>query len=240
MSQQLTQLKMSDEYVLVRKDQKDVKESVASVPVSLPKQIAAGVSVKALLKGAKRSGANTMQLNAKLAQASFFTSGANATQFPVVTITASSFQDFTYYQNVYDEYRVREIVCHACVQPSASPTTLGRAWSLAFDPGNSGAYGSIYDTLCAQKAIGPVAIPSVILSDTTKTGFQILKSGKLLPLFNAGGGVVTPVVGGSWCSTSDNSCIHGYIKGAVDAIGAALTTTIAVWTVLHCEFRMRT
>jgi len=241
------------EYVLVRKakaspesheksDTKDVKavvlKSLASVP---PAAFKAVMMASRILKKGKNRG-NTLTVNAKLASLSTFNSGANATQFPVVTITVSGYTDYASFAAVYDEYRVKSFTFHISMTPSAAVLTPGRIWGAAFDSGNAAAYSIVYDVITAQRSAGPFACGPLNAApqQVTATGFHAFSSGKLLPLLTAGAGTLAPLLGGAWIATSDNSAVQGYLKFGVDALGAAITSNVSVTTIAHVEFRMRT
>jgi len=237
MSQQ-SQSKSTEEYVLVRKDQFDSKSAVQTAAAPDMKMVK---NIRSSMKGAKRQG-NTLSVNAKLVTLVNFTSAANTTQFPVLPLVVSGFQDFAGFGGVYDEYRVKSFEFHISCTPSATPTTVGRGWGAAFDPGNPGAYAIIYDVWSAQKCTGPVSMSTLLASPAphTRTGYQVFSSGKLLPILVVGAGTMSALVGGSWVATSDNSAVHGYLKGGVDALGGAITSVLSVVVIAHTEFRMRT
>ncbi len=179
----------------------------------------------------------------KLVSSGSTTGSANTAFFPVIAIVPSGFTDFAGFAALYDEYRIRRAILHFNVGPSAPPTTVGSAIAVAFDPVNSGAYVSISDAITAQHSKGPCQIntANAVPLARNETGYWTLGSGKLVPtVLPNGSSVLGLSVGGAWIGTADTQAVVGYWKGAINALGASVSATLAYTIVLEAEFRMRT
>jgi hypothetical protein len=157
--------------------------------------------------------------------------------------TLSSVTESSIFASVFDEVRCHGFSVHARISASTTITTPSVAWALVYDPANIGAYTSVVGTVLADQVIGPVALTRQLdggLSPETQSGYVKksfkVPSASLTPIPTAG----SPCVGQAWIATSDIASLVGYLKLAVDALGAGVSAEYDIFVIFDVEYRSRT
>jgi hypothetical protein len=164
-------------------------------------------------------------------------SAAATAQFPVHGIRPSLSVEFTSLAQLFDEYKAHSV--HYKFRIGISAASQGIDAAVGYDPGESGAYGTVIAVLPAV-IHKQIAVPA---SFSTPTSLQ--KDGLWELQFTLPKGVtadptaIGPVNTGAWTPTGLTTVDYGYMKWFVDPASAAVFTTIYYFIGVDTEFRMR-
>lgn len=191
-----------------------------------------------------KSAGKIAKFNLVISQTS--TSGAAAAQAPRFDCIPGACTEFANISALYDEFKVDAITAHVKGYVSTVGQTAGVDMAVAYDPTNTGAYGSVVGVMEAEQHLGPLALAGEIgatgisgaPSAFTRTGFWVWKiklpKGPLVHDPN-----VLSVSGtGDWTSTTVTTTSYGALKFYVEAAQAG-TTSVVAKMIYHCSFRIR-
>jgi len=245
----------SETYVLVKREKKSiVQETPANTPNnSSPGEGDSKSSIKMSAVSRGRIGAAMLNRNkmsdpirAKIVGTVSITSGSNAFNQGVMSLSPVGQQDFAAFAGVFDEARVTRVDFDVAMNQSpGSSNPVPGGWAVAWDPSNIGTYGSVPDALTAEYHVGPLALPTnsnnAVPQSETKSGFHHF-SAPVKPQRLTGDGSISGDVGGGWFATGTSSAnaIVGYVKCTIPALGSSTTSTFYGFVTYTCEFRNRT
>jgi len=245
---------IGDEYILVRKAREAAKVKTIESNVKdsgvlpQPPLIRAG---RTSMSG-RPSGMKLKPLKTRLSFSFSQNSAANTAQTAVVSLIPSNSSEFSAWAGLYDE--IRSLGGMVEFNASSQATGVGQAFGstllggLAFDPLNSGTYGSVAALReASQSTLFQLAVSSVNAQVGTsgsgqtiasKNGLMVFKfkTPKGLPAVNT---AASTVVSGQWASTTDASDIAGYIKPYIPAQGTGIISSLYGVVTLDVEFRSR-
>jgi hypothetical protein len=233
---------LDPDVVIVDDNETESKKPKPSVP-SLEAFHAAMAHLK--VAGNKGHGGKGSTFRVTTAQRVSGTGSSNAFYGQVIVLqpTSTAVTEASNFAVLFDECRCTGVTLHFRVLGKGSfpLPTPGAAWALAYDPANSGAYVSVIGVLVAKKYMGPVAFTPNNDASTqafTKTGYFSIKIKIPVPVAPTAGSPV--VVGSAWLSTSDVTSVVGYVKYAIDALGASTLAETDTFIQYHMEYRQRT
>jgi len=165
---------------------------------------------------------------------------AMAVSFPCIPGNASEFSSLS---PLFDEFIVDSVDFHTNISHiNTNSSVIHAAW--AYDPSNTGAYGSVQAVMEAEQVLGPVCNggPTNVVSlpqAESATGFWHKKymcpKGASLHDPN-----VLSVMGtGDWTSTGVATTSYGTIKGYVEAGASTVVVTNWAFLKMNCRFRIR-
>lgn len=165
------------------------------------------------------------------------TSSAGSAQAPVNGVRPSSSSEFASLAALYDEYRALAVRRHIALFGTTNIAPID--YCEAYDPANSGAYGSVTAVLSAPLRFPPLhmtAVGGVSPLSVSRTGFQTAD-------FKIPSGVVAnsaaASVGDTWVSTGTTAVDFGWLKAYVAAPSSG-TSTLEGYIGVLTEFRVRT
>jgi len=198
---------------------------------------------RAMISSGKRRISDPIRV--KVVSTFSITSGTNAFNQSVTSLTPVGAQDFSSFAALFDEVRCTRIDFDAAVLASSAPAPIAAGWAFAWDPSNIGVYSNVPDALTAEHHVGPVALPQqdALASPLAETPSGLYHlSVPVHPQRLTGDGSISGDVGGGWFATgtSATNAVVGYIKSTIPALGTGVTSTFYGYAAYHLEFRNRT
>jgi len=192
--------------------------------------------------GMKAGRGRKESITALLGASGSATSGANTAQNTSLAWDVTGATDWTSFVAEYDECRILEMEIYAGTTANGAPTIVG-LWAVNFDPENAANPSGLADVIVSTSRLGPYLIANNQVTWPqmfAAKGLPSMKTGPLSKSTALGSTTTAALVCGSWFPTSATSAVGGYTKHSIPALGAGVTSTITLFGVYKCEFRMRT
>lgn len=176
------------------------------------------------------------------------TGSANSVFNTVITLTPLAALDATKFAAVYDLARTTSLQMFVSVYTvnasgsPAAPTTQPVAFSVSYDPDQSGANTiGVENALVASQHLGPCMVTDqsgASVPDPIATQGNWSKRFKI-PAAVVDPGILTDLLGSNWVSAADTNVVVGYIKPYVDGLGLNVHCVLDWFFVYDVEFKSR-
>lgn len=225
---------------------KDLKEEdrkskdVATLPD--PKMMTV-TAIRGVLHG---SGKRLASLRTRFIVRHSSTSGAGAALNAVVTLNPMATPEQSGIALLFDEFKVHGFKHAWSVRSNISTLIEFADCAVAYDPVNSGTYGSVAAALEANQHDGPYQVSNMQQGASfgtaplglTKGGFWV-KDYIVPPSIAVNPGSSTEVIGQQWCSVSDTNATVGYLKPYIEPTSTGGTTVFQGYIEYDVTLRSR-
>jgi hypothetical protein len=222
----------------------ELKDEVISVP-NTPREekVAMPARVASMIRGF-----NKKPFHAILVQDLAVTGAANTAYTSVTPLQVSNGNDYTSFTNLFDEVKLNSIdIDYLDSYELTTDTSTGSAkfFAWAYDPVNSGVYGSTAAVCEAeQHRLGAILPGYTQYPPPGLGGIKTCKLPRWHIRIKAGAqtnpSISNEVATGLWHATTDSNAIDGYLKPYVPALGSGNIYHLRMLIRFNVTFRSRT
>lgn len=223
-------------------DAKDTKDSKVDVKV-LQAEVDMMIKEIALAKDTLRAGYANKPFKVGIWRTDTSVSTQSAALTAVITLDLTGFTEWSSLIALFDLGRCTGLTIHTACQGSHATAAPELYWTVAYDPGNSGTFGSLTTALASVYKVGlkkmaaQTALVATSPSPVDQSGLYKWRVGAMPPIVPDQSTALTQYTG-DWFDTVNSSIIVGYLKPYVSA-GSGVTTALTHYVEAHMEFKMR-